>query len=117
LWEVLRSAIYFETVEPEDFRNAIDGAVLKYVANKLGAQYDYKDNFSDYHKGIVDFSLLLRSLEALYEALDNYTPDRALILEDIITSALKESKISLGAMARWGILAKRCKNIRYRFSK
>ena len=93
----------FETVEPEAFRDTIDVAVLKYVANKLGAQYDYKGNFSDYHKGIVDFRLLLRSLEALYEALYLYTPDRALILEDIITSALKESEISLGVQWRNGV--------------
>jgi hypothetical protein len=47
--------------------------------------------------------LLLRSLEALYEALYLYTPDRALILEDIITSALKESEISLGVQWRNGV--------------
>lgn len=92
----------YVTSEPEGYRGGRDGNILKYVANKLGRRYFFRDNFSDYHRGALDFDLFLKSLEALYEALGRYNPSRQEILEAIIKSAISESEVDLGIQWRNG---------------
>lgn len=87
--------------ENDEYRDINWSTVLTLVADKLGIRYSYNDNFSDYYEGASDFYLFLKSLEALYEALELLSHQE--VLEGIIESAFQASDIELGIQWRNGV--------------
>lgn len=103
----------------DEYRSERYSNVLEQVANRLGLRYDFKDNFSDYHRGHQDFRQFLRALEELFDAVSNYIPYRQPILESIIESAIAESEIDLGIEWREGtfLLEEKQEHATSRFSR
>jgi hypothetical protein len=73
------------------YRASEYSSVLSHVADILGMPDDYQASFSDYATG-EDFYHFLISLEALYSGFGKYIPDKQLVLEAIIKSAISKSE-------------------------
>jgi len=102
----LENSVVYNIDEPE-YRSQSWRNVLRHIANGLGMRYDDTCNFSDYimdeELEEEDFVLFIHALELLHEIFSEFEGKWRTNLENIITSALRQSEIDIGIRWRQGV--------------